>query len=298
MKKLIAIIIVVFAAIACQSGPDYIVTEDGVKYRLINDELGESLQEEDFMVVSISQYVNDSLFFTTPSSIGDVLDPNEPSVSPQLKSILEACSTGDSLEIVMTAEQYSDLVSGFYPPGVDSLDMLTWRIKVSDVGPRDEVIERFQSKLEEISLEQLSLDKEILKEYAVNNNLEYQETEEGILYVVFQQGNGEFPQLGQEVFVNYTVKKMDGTLVDTSYEEVAKANNAYSEQRPGGYVPISFQLGGQGIIPGWNIGIPLFSKGGKGMLLIPSKFAYGTRGRGSIAPNTNLIFDIEVVDFK
>ncbi|GEM_PF-563221 len=298
MKRLIVVIAAAIFAVSCQSEPEFTTTEGGIKFRLLVDEPGQEVQANELMLMKMSQFVNDSLLFSTPSKVGDVLNPSRDNVPEELRYVLQQCSIGDSVELQMTAKQYVEMVGGFYPDGVDSLDVISWRIKVDDIGPELELFERYKAKAEELSAGQLEADIESLKAYAVNNNLDYQQTEEGLLFVVLQEGNGEFPQLGQNVSVNYTVKMMDGTFVDTSYEEVAKENNAYSEQRPGGYAPISFQLGGQGIIPGWNIGIPKFSKGGKGIMLIPSKFAYGERGRGQIGPDTNLIFDIEVVDFQ
>ena len=295
MKRLLALMMVSAFVLACDSEPKFMETEDGLKYRLLTDEPGQNLQANDLLVVKMSQFINDSVVFETPSKLGDVLNPMQ-NVPPQLKTVLDACSAGDSVEIEMTFKQYVEMTGSFYPRGVDSLDLLRWRIKVSDMGPESEVIERYEAKLDELSAEQLKTDIGVLKTLADDNNLEYQETEEGVLYVVLEEGNGEFPQIGQKVSVNYTVRMMDSTFVDSSNEELAKANNVYNPQRP--YGPIEFDLGGPGIIQGWNMGIPKFSKGGKGVLLVPSKFAYGERGRGQIGPNTNLIFDIEVVDFK
>ena len=59
--------------------------------------------------------------------------------------------------------------------------------------------------------------------------------------------------------------------------------------------PATFPL--SRVIAGWQEGIPLFKKGGKGLLLIPSTIAYGSRGAGSIPPNAPIAFEVELVDF-
>ena len=51
------------------------------------------------------------------------------------------------------------------------------------------------------------------------------------------------------------------------------------------------------LIPGWQIAIPLLSKGGAGTFYIPSRLGYGPAGSGSIPPNTVLVFEIELIDF-
>jgi FKBP-type peptidyl-prolyl cis-trans isomerase len=59
--------------------------------------------------------------------------------------------------------------------------------------------------------------------------------------------------------------------------------------------PIIFLLGTDGVIKGWNEGIEGMKVGGKRQLWVPSYLAYGPRGSELVPPNSNLIFDIEVV---
>ena len=50
---------------------------------------------------------------------------------------------------------------------------------------------------------------------------------------------------------------------------------------------------------GWDEGIALFGKGGKGTLYIPSTMAYGAQSPTPLIPaNSVLVFDVEVVDTK
>jgi FKBP-type peptidyl-prolyl cis-trans isomerase len=51
------------------------------------------------------------------------------------------------------------------------------------------------------------------------------------------------------------------------------------------------------VIRGWQEGIPLFSRGGQGILLIPSRLAYGNNPRGGIPASSVLIFEVELFDF-
>ena len=63
-------------------------------------------------------------------------------------------------------------------------------------------------------------------------------------------------------------------------------------------IVVTFQF--KNLIQGWLEGIPLYGKGGKGILLIPSHLAYGPTGSqsGTIRPNTVILFDIELEDFE
>jgi peptidylprolyl isomerase len=58
--------------------------------------------------------------------------------------------------------------------------------------------------------------------------------------------------------------------------------------------PVTFGL--NQVIAGWTKGVPGMKVGGTRRLVIPSALAYGsTRASASIPPNSDLVFDIELV---
>ncbi|MCF6353269.1 MAG: FKBP-type peptidyl-prolyl cis-trans isomerase [Cyclobacteriaceae bacterium] len=130
--------------------------------------------------------------------------------------------------------------------------------------------------------EQLVVDTKIIEDYLTENGLSAESTSEGLRYEITTPGDGNFPDTGSTVVVNYTGKLLNGSVFDS--------NTSGS---------FSFKLGVRQVIAGWDIGIALLSKGGKATLYIPSGLAYGTRGAGnSIGPNEVLIFDVELVDIR
>lgn len=53
------------------------------------------------------------------------------------------------------------------------------------------------------------------------------------------------------------------------------------------------------VIEGWTKGVPGMKIGGMRRLIIPSNMAYGSvRAASNIPPNSDLVFDIELVDIK
>ncbi len=55
-------------------------------------------------------------------------------------------------------------------------------------------------------------------------------------------------------------------------------------------------MGTHSVIRGWEMGIKQMREGEKALLIVPSKWAYGERGRGKqIMPNTPLFFEVELV---
>lgn len=133
-------------------------------------------------------------------------------------------------------------------------------------------------------------------DFIANNHPNAKQTASGLYYDIQTKGSGAPAQAGKLVSVNYTGKFMDGKVFDTSYEEVAKANNQYNEKRP--YQPIEFPVGQRRVIPGWDEGLQLLHVGDKASFIIPAHLAYGNRGAGPIPPNTPLVFDVELMDVK
>ncbi|HLV42615.1 MAG TPA: FKBP-type peptidyl-prolyl cis-trans isomerase [Brumimicrobium sp.] len=124
--------------------------------------------------------------------------------------------------------------------------------------------------------EQFEKDIKIIKEYIADKSLNAEETNSGLHYVVLDEGTGNFPYSNDDVTVRYKGYTTNGNVFDQSDEE-----------------GITFNL--QQVIKGWTQGITKFKEGGKGILLIPSKLAYGEKGAGSIKPNTVLIFDVDLL---
>ena len=101
-------------------------------------------------------------------------------------------------------------------------------------------------------------------------------------------GTGEAAVSGQAVAVQYT-----GWIYDPSKPDGKGAKFDSSRDRP---APFSFMLGAGRVIKGWDKGVVGMKPKGQRTLIIPPQMAYGDRGVGPIAPNSTLIFDVELVD--
>ena len=132
---------------------------------------------------------------------------------------------------------------------------------------------------------QLKKDDAVLQEYIKKNNLKtVQKTPSGVYYQVLKPGTGPKPTPGQTVSVNYNGTLLSGKLFDSSDKQGK---------------PIDFPIGQGAVIPGWDEGISLLSKGTKAILLIPSPLAYGTTGSGAAIPaNAPLRFEVELVNVQ
>ena len=105
-------------------------------------------------------------------------------------------------------------------------------------------------------------------------------------------GSGAEASSGNTVFVHYT-----GWL----FKPMAPRQRArkFDSSRDRGE-PIEFVLGTGRVIKGWDQGIAGMKVGGKRTLIIPARLAYGSRSTpgSGIPPNSDLIFDVELVNVK
>lgn len=125
-------------------------------------------------------------------------------------------------------------------------------------------------------------------------------TASGLTYKITQKGSGVKPADGTTFYFHYAGYFEDGTLFDSSYEDVSKTYGKYDENRAAqnGYQAFPFEAGrNTGMIPGFLEGLNLMGYGDKAVLFIPANLAYGERGAGGvIPPNTTLIFELELFE--
>lgn len=126
--------------------------------------------------------------------------------------------------------------------------------------------------------------------------------ESGLEIVYTNKGEGEKPKATDIVNVNYAGYFTDGKIFDTNIAETAKELGVFNERRaadPRGYAPIPMPYSPEAkMIPGFKEGVQQMKVGDKAVLFIPSHLAYGERGAGPIPPNSDIIFEIELVDIQ
>lgn len=125
-------------------------------------------------------------------------------------------------------------------------------------------------------------------------------TASGLEYSILKPGNGKKPVDGSTIYIHYAGYLEDGSLFDSSYEDVVKNYGKFDQNRAAqnGYQAFPFQAGKKdGLIPGFLEGINTMTLGEKLILFIPANLAYGEKGAGGvIPPNANIIFEVEMFE--
>lgn len=112
--------------------------------------------------------------------------------------------------------------------------------------------------------------------YIEDNNLVAEKSDSGLYYVVNEVGTGSQPDLESNITVAYRGYFTNGNVFDRSSPE-----------------GVVFDL--RQLISGFAEGVTYFREGGSGVLLIPSRLAYGNNGSGPVPPGAVILFDVKLI---
>ena len=105
-------------------------------------------------------------------------------------------------------------------------------------------------------------------------------TPSGLCYKVLASGpaGGRSPTATDSVTVHYKGTLTNGVVFDSSYERGAPATFGVNQ-----------------VIPGWTEALQLMKPGDQWLLYLPANIAYGPQSVGNIPPNSNLIFQVHLL---
>ena len=288
----IAMLATMFTACNKTKHPGYQQTESGLYYKFITQNEGETIKVGDVAELVFTYSVQDTtgrdtLLFSSKEALKDA--PFNDRVQESLfvgdyYEGLRMMHKGDSISMYINADSVftkmfgvpQEMMPKFIKPGSD----MRWEVKVVDFCTEEE----FLAKREAEKQEKAEMAKKEFENYLTENGITAEPTESGLVYVCTQKGKGNSPLANDTVYVHYRGMLLDGTEFDSSF---------------GRGEPISFPLGQHYVIPGWDEGIALMSKGEKGILYIPQNLAYGEGSPSpTIPPFSNLVFEVELVDIK
>lgn len=96
-------------------------------------------------------------------------------------------------------------------------------------------------------------------------------------------------EVGDFVVFHYVGKFENGEVFDTSYEDIAKENDIYVEDRQ--YGPLGVNVGVGELIPGLDEALVGMELGEKKTVTVPPEKAYGM-------PNPELVIDVPLEEFS
>lgn len=284
MKKILSLLLVLsVCSFAFAQNIKYKKSDKGARYSILKSNKGERIKLNDVVFIQIRYSTEkDSVLFDSWKMGGPItLKVTKPTFKGDLMDALTLLTANDSAAFLfnadsMFAKTFNMPRPEFVKPGSDLKFVIkVQRVTTEDVLKADEIKVQKEKDMEEIVL---------IEKYIADNGLTVQTAASGLKYVISNPGTGAKAEAGKTVKVHYTGKLLNGTKFDSSLDR--------SE-------PLEFVLGKGMVIQGWDEGIALLSEGGKALLIIPSKIAYGARGAGGVIPPfTPLTFEVELVSVQ
>lgn len=164
----------------------------------------------------------------------------------------------------------------------------------------EEIREKEEARLEAEREQKMKIATEVFVAALGNQKQKAETFESGLKMFTITEGTGTKTKIGQTANLYYAGYFEDGRLFDSNIEDISKLFGAFNFARrdQGGYDPMTLEISmNAGVIAGFKEAVMNLKVGQKARVFIPSHLAYGETGRGPIPPNTDLIFDLELVSF-
>ena len=305
MKKSIKLAALLVAAttmmVAC-NGTDkegFKKTENGLYYRFEKQNPdGQQVQEGDVLVGELTIRFDTTVLFSNKGQARRIAQAN-PNFEIKIGEGLLMMHVGDVATFAMDADTAAKYVDPNYMPAnykAGTGQKLYYEISLQDIVTSEEIAQEranFTNSMEE----RKASEAEDIANYIQANNITVKPTADGLYVIVKKRGNGAKVAMGKEVSVNYTGRLLDGTIFDSSVESDARSGEIYNPQRK--YEPMTYVVGRDKLIEGWEKGVMDQPAGTVLQLVIPSALAYGSRQASPvILPYSPLVFDIEIVSVK
>lgn len=194
---------------------------------------------------------------------------------------------GDSAVFYLSADStYEKVFRKPMPDQIKKGSKLTLYAKVYKIRSqkqyRKEQESNYKSKFSDDLDKQKGEDKTKIASYLTGlpEKGEYEETD-NIYLRITKTGKGKIPVKGQAVIFHYTMYLLNDKKVESSYD----VNNQ----------PVSFTLGKNNVIKGWEIAFSQVTEGSEFELIVPSHLAYGPLEKKTIPKNSNLKFKIKLI---
>lgn len=139
------------------------------------------------------------------------------------------------------------------------------------------------SSMEEIN-RQFSLDEQVMiAGFVERRGWTMDSTGTGLLYMIYEQGQGDSAKVGMTAEVAYEVSLLDGSVV-------------YSSEEDG---PHAFLVGHDNVETGIHEGLQLLRVGDRAKFILPMHLAHGLTGdNNKIPPRSTVVYDIKLLSLK
>ena len=276
-------------AISCRKGKE-MKTDSGFNYTLYTESKGPKPKLGDYVTILLSyRNENDSVFFDWKKSGVPIRFQLEriPFIG-SFEDGLISLSENDSATFFVPADSlYNEYFknggtpqssTAFKQGTLFKFDLRLLKVQTSAQAEEDMLLKQIDEEKGE---------REAINSYISNNKISFLPDSLGYYLFFIEKGKGAKVDSGKVITINY-----EGRFLNDSVFDGTKKSGK----------PYQFISGAHRVIEGWELALKNLNEGDRITLLVPSRLAYGSEGLrnpGSstydIAPNSPLIFDIEIL---
>ncbi len=262
----------------------YKKTPGGMPYKLYRGKDTQLVRNGNFIKISLTQKINDSVLFQTEKGLPVYLFVgNNQGRTYDISELWTTLHVGDSVVTTQMIDTFIARAPDNVPPNFRNGDRVLTYVKVLGVFENDSLARADEVKI--LKSIQVTEEEEI-KKYLAEKKITTQRTPTGAFIEIIQQGSGNVADTGNYVTVNYTGATMKGVKFDSNTDSTF-----------GHMEPYSFVAGSGQMIRGFDEAVLMMQKGTKLRVYIPSMMGYGQNGNPPrIKPFENLVFDLEMLD--
>ena len=142
---------------------------------------------------------------------------------------------------------------------------------------KPQIIQKYKEDAQKIAEKRATAQKTYLENFQKEKGVKT--LDNGAMVKLSKPGKGKNPKADSIVKVHYTGTLIDGTKFDSSRDRGE-----------------AFQTRLTDVIPCWTKAVQQLKPGARATVVCPPDTAYGNRPMGPIAPNSALVFDIELIE--
>ncbi|MEO6549623.1 MAG: FKBP-type peptidyl-prolyl cis-trans isomerase [Ferruginibacter sp.] len=277
-------------------------TEGGLQYKIISDNKGNTIKGGNFFEIRFDQVYSgpgkDTVLFDSKTVSNQIVPLDSTAIPAVYYKIFAQARKGDSIVVKQPTD--SIMKGGNTPPFMKKGAFIVGHYKIVNIfeskasadsaNKAQMVLARANDSVKAIS--QLKTDDKTIADYLAKNKIQAVKAPMGTYVEIITPGEGLVADTSKVLKVLYTGKTLEG---GTKFD--SNTDSAFGHMEPYA-VNMGAMPGAPGsAIKGWMDGLSILKKGSKARFYIPSSLAYGAQGAGNdIKPNSNLVFDIEIVD--
>jgi FKBP-type peptidyl-prolyl cis-trans isomerase FkpA len=289
MKTIKNMLWVLLAGTALMAGcgkTSYKKTPGGMPYQLFRGKDTQLIRNGNFVKVSLTQKINDSVLFSTQKGFPVYLFvSNTAGRTYDIAELWTTLHVGDSVVTTQMIDTFIKRAPDNIPKEFKKGDRVLTYLKVLDVFENDSLARIDEEKIKKQF--QVAEVAEIEK-YLADKKITTQRTPSGAFVEVIQAGTGNLAVMGNMVTVNYTGSTWNGEKFDSNTDTTF-----------GHAEPYSFVAGVGQMIRGFDEAVLMMQKGARIKVYVPSMLGYGQNGNPPrIKAFENLVFDLELTDIK